>query len=67
MVYASDALASRGIDPLGLLPAESHPPIRYPLAILADSRNADSRGFAQFLSSPAGTEIFVRHGFSPAP
>jgi molybdate transport system substrate-binding protein len=47
-----------------MLPAASHPPIRYPLARLRNSTSADAEGFRRFLLSKAGKAIFARFGFT---
>ena len=63
VVYASDALASEGVEQIAILPDSSHPPIRYPMALLAGSGHRDAQGFAAFLRSGKASAIFVRHGF----
>lgn len=64
IVYATDAKASRAVRVVGIFPASSHPPIRYPVAVLKGSRHRDSAGFRAFLLSGQGKAIFARHGFS---
>ena len=64
IVYESDARADPRVRVVGVFPADSHPPIRYPMAIVRASRNPDSRGFYDFLSSPPAAQAFRRHGFS---
>jgi molybdate transport system substrate-binding protein len=66
IVYTTDAMASAEVDVLETLPEESHPPIRYPAAVLAESRHPDARRFLNFLSSDEGRRIFARHGFAIA-
>lgn len=66
VVYASDAKAEPAVRIVGLFPADSHQPIRYPLAIPARSQHPDAAGFRAFLLSDAGQAIFARHGFAPA-
>ncbi len=63
IVYATDAEASRRVRIVGVFPAASHPPIRYPLAILKASRSPDAAGFRAFLLSRQGRAIFARRGF----
>ncbi len=63
VVYATDARASDKVRVVGVFPASSHPPIRYPLAILARAASPDAAGFRAFLLSPRGQRIFARHGF----
>jgi len=64
IVYATDARASKAVRVVGVFPASSHPPIRYPVALLKASRSRDAAGFRAFLLSKQGRAIFVRHGFS---
>lgn len=64
IVYATDARASKAVRIVGIFPAASHPPIRYPVAVLKASRHRDAAGFRAFLLSKQGRAIFARHGFS---
>jgi molybdate transport system substrate-binding protein len=64
IVYATDAKASRSVRVIGTFPASSHPPIRYPVAVLKASRHKDAAGFRTFLLSRQARAIFARHGFS---
>jgi len=64
IVYATDARASRRVRVVGTFPAASHPPIRYPVALLAASRHPDAAAFRAFLLSRQARAIFARHGFS---
>ena len=64
VVYATDARASRQVRAVRMLPANSHPPIRYPLARLRTSTNTEAEGFRRFLLSAAGKAIFARFGFT---
>jgi molybdate transport system substrate-binding protein len=64
IVYATDARASKAVRVVGVFPAASHPPIRYPVALLKASRSKDAPGFRAFLLSKQGRAIFARHGFS---
>jgi molybdate transport system substrate-binding protein len=63
IVYATDARASSKVTVVGTFPAASHLPIRYPIARLARSSNAEAEGFRHFLLSPKGKAIFARFGF----
>lgn len=64
VVYATDARAEPGVQVAGVFPADSHPAIVYPMALLATSTNPEATGFADFLLSPAGQAILERHGFT---
>ncbi len=63
IVYATDARAEPGVVVAGVFPVSSHPPITYPLAILAGSQNSGAAGFRAFLLSSAGRAVFTRYGF----
>ncbi len=64
IVYATDARASSRVRVVGTFPATAHPPIRYPIARLARSRNPEAEGFRRFLLSPRGKAILARFGFA---
>ncbi|HSI16867.1 MAG TPA: molybdate ABC transporter substrate-binding protein [Sphingomonas sp.] len=64
IVYATDARASKLVRIAGMFPADSHPPIVYPLARLKASTNREGEGFRRFLLSREGKAIFVRFGFT---
>jgi ABC-type molybdate transport system, periplasmic component len=49
-----------------VLPEDSHPPIRYPAAVLAASEHPDAESFLVFLGSAEAREIYARHGFGMA-
>ena len=44
-------------------PSASHPPIRYPVAVLAGSSNPQADDFERFLASEQSQAIFARYGF----
>lgn len=68
IVYSTDAAMSKKVVVVAPAPPNSHSPVIYPLAVLKGSRNqAHARAFADYLLSPQGMEVLVRHGFSPAP
>ena len=64
IVYATDARASARVRIIGTFPANSHPAITYPIAILKASTNRDAEGFRRFLLSREGRAIFTRRGFT---
>lgn len=66
IVYVTDAEASDGVVAVRRLPADSHPPIRYPASVLQGSKNAQAPAFRAFLDSPQAQRIFARRGFAPA-
>ena len=64
IVYSTDAAAEPKVKIVGTFPEATHPPIVYPMAILARSANADARAYADYLRSPAAKAAFERHGFA---
>lgn len=64
VVYATDARASTRVRVVGAFPANSHPPITYPVAILRTSTNPEAEAFRRFLISREGKAIFTRRGFA---
>jgi molybdate transport system substrate-binding protein len=64
IVYATDAAADPGVKVVGVFPPDTHPPILYPMAITAESKNPSAPGLLEFLSSPDAKAIFEKHGFT---
>lgn len=67
ITYASDAIAESGVSLVGTFPADSHPPITYPLALLTEGVEEADLAFFEYLQSPAAMEVFVTQGFRPLP
>ena len=63
IVYATDAGAEPAVKVIATFPADSHPPIVYPVALTAGSTNADARAFLDYLASDGARFAFVKHGF----
>ena len=62
IVYGTDARAEPRVRVVAVFPADTHPPITYPLALTASARPGSAR-FADFMASETAREIFVRRGF----
>jgi molybdate transport system substrate-binding protein len=67
IVYRSDAHAEPKVKVLGRFPDSSHPPIVYPIAMIAASMNPDAKAFYDYLASPAASAIFKRESFDVLP
>ena len=63
IVYDTDAKVEPNVRVVGLLPDDSHPPIIYPAAIVAASRNPGAGAFLAFLDSPPARALFRKYGF----
>lgn len=66
IVYASDALAEPKVRVVDIFPENTHPPIVYPVAIIASSRSPYAQRFVASLASAAARAIWARHGFTMA-
>jgi molybdate transport system substrate-binding protein len=64
IVYQTDAAADKGVAIAGTFPEDSHPPIIYPVAILADSKNPDAAAYIDFLKSDKAAPFFTAQGFT---
>jgi molybdate transport system substrate-binding protein len=64
IVYATDALVTKKVRIVGAFPASSHPPIVYPVALVAGKDDADARAFYQFLFGPEARTVFLAAGFT---
>jgi molybdate transport system substrate-binding protein len=65
VVFSTDATGVSGVKIAGVFPADSHPPIVFPAAILRDSHNADTDRFFSFLKSAKAAAIFAKFGYRP--
>jgi molybdate transport system substrate-binding protein len=63
VVFATDAMTEPGVAIVATFPDDSHPPIRYPVAILAKSANPDAAAFLDYLKSPPAMAVFTRFGY----
>ncbi|MCG8595289.1 MAG: molybdate ABC transporter substrate-binding protein [Kiloniellales bacterium] len=64
IVYATDVAIARNVRVLDHLPAGSHPPIRYPLAMIAGRQSAAAAAFHAFLQGPEAAARFRTRGFT---
>jgi len=66
IVYLTDANAEKKVRVVGQFPADSYPPIVYPVAVVASSKNVAAPAFVQYLKSGAPRAIFEKYGFGMA-
>lgn len=64
VVYGSDAQAEPRVRVVATFPADSHPPIVYPVARTAASAHPGAQAFVEWLDSPEASAIFRKHGFT---
>ena len=63
IVYSTDAKVEPGVKIVGTFPADSHPPIIYPVAATASAKAA-AVDYLAFLRTSAAKAIFEKYGFS---
>jgi len=64
IVYQTDAAVEPGVRIVGVFPADTHPPIIYPVALLAGSKSPDAPGYLQYLESAKARPLFEKQGFT---
>lgn len=62
IVYSTDAKVEPGVKIVGTFPADSHPPIIYPVAATATAK-AEATDYLAFLRSSAAKTILEKYGF----
>jgi molybdate transport system substrate-binding protein len=62
IVYATDAQVEPGVKVVGIFPADSHPPIIYPVAATTTAK-PESSDYLAFLRSAKAKMIFEKYGF----
>jgi molybdate transport system substrate-binding protein len=65
IVYDTDAKVEPAVRIVGLFPDTSHPPIVYPVALVAASHNPQGPALLKFIEGPRAGAIFRRYGFRP--
>jgi molybdate transport system substrate-binding protein len=63
IVYATDALADKSVKIVGEFPADSHPPVIYPIAAVAGSSNPAVAPYVDYLQGPGARTAFEKQGF----
>ena len=66
IVLATDVKASGTVKVVTAFPADSHPPVRTVIGLVAGRDNAKARAFYDFLRSKDGRALFAAHGFTVA-
>lgn len=64
IVYATDAAAERNVEIVGTFPADTHPPIVYPVAVTTRSTNPGAAAYLAYLKSAASRAAFEKQGFT---
>lgn len=64
IVYKTDAAADPKVRIVGTFPEDSHPPIVYPVALLAESKDAQAPAFLKCVESARAKPLFEAQGFT---
>jgi molybdate transport system substrate-binding protein len=64
IVYQTDANADKRVKVAGVFPTNTHPPIIYPAALMASSRDPVAARFLVYLRSDAARMFFTEQGFT---
>ncbi|MCC6736199.1 MAG: molybdate ABC transporter substrate-binding protein [Bauldia sp.] len=63
IVYATDDVADPAVIAIGAFPEETHPPIVYPMALIAGTTNPDAAAFLEYLRGVTAQCLFLAQGF----
>ncbi len=63
IVYSTDAAITPKVKVVGVFPADSHPKIVYPTALVAGKATAAAKSLLQFLKTPEARTVFEKYGF----
>ena len=64
IVYQTDAASEKAVKIVGTFPQDTHPPIIYPIAVVAGSPNPAALGYLAYLKSRVARPTFEKHGFT---
>ena len=64
IVYSTDAAAETSVVIVGRFPADSHPPIVYPVGVMSASKNAEAENYRKYIGGPEARKVFEKHGFA---
>jgi molybdate transport system substrate-binding protein len=64
IVYSTDAAITPKVKVVGVFPADTHPKIVYPAALIAGKSTAAAKSFLQFLKTPESRAVFEKYGFT---
>jgi len=64
ITFETEVAADQGVRRVGVFPSASHPPIVYPMAVLAGSTNIEATHYATWLRSWEAMPFFAKRGFT---
>ena len=66
IVYSTDARSDKGVKIVDTFPADSHPPIIYPAALLVSSKSPAAKSLLDYLRSAPARSVWEKYGFGMA-
>lgn len=63
IVYSTDARVEPGVKIIGTFPADSHPPVIYPVAATATAK-PEAKAYLDYLRSSAAKSVLEKYGFN---
>jgi len=66
VVYGTDARVDAGVRVIDTFPPDSHPPIVYPVALLANAQSAAAGSLLEYLRSTPARTVWQTYGFALA-
>ncbi len=63
IVYGTDATIAPKVREVGVFPEDSHPPILYPVALVAGNDSPEARAALEFIRGPEAKAIWGKYGF----
>lgn len=63
IVYDTDAKAETKVKVVDVFPADTHPPIVYPVALTARAESREAKAFLDYIIGAKAAGVFTRYGF----
>jgi molybdate transport system substrate-binding protein len=64
IVYSTDAAITPKVKVIGVFPADTHPKIVYPAALVAGKAAPAAKKFLEYLKTPESKAVFEKYGFT---
>jgi molybdate transport system substrate-binding protein len=64
IVYQTDAASDKGVIIIGRFPEDTHPPIIYPIALMAGATHPDAAALLAYIKSAKAKPLFEAEGFT---
>jgi len=65
VVYGTDVRVAPALAVAAVFPADTHEPIRYPIAVVSHGHMTEAAQFLAFLRTQPAQDVFLHYGFTP--